>query len=456
MSRRLYKLVWSEGMCLAPHHFQAQSRFFEDSVHFVADCFSQFHYGYTSLDIDTDQLRGGCFLVRQATGAMADGMVFEISEQDDPRPFRAITEIFPHTGLPLMLYLALPSYREDQPNVSVAQSAGGGPRTRFSSASVEVADFNTGQDLRPVKLLNHNLRIATAGELTERDDSLPVARILRDGKGQYILDPGYAPPCLQVAASPRLEYIVERLIEILTEKSRNLTERRRNAPASEVRGDPRELVEFWLLHTVNSALPLLRSWRHAKSPHPAQLYLSLSQLAGALCTFGPDSQPMELPAYDHLALGDCFAAIDEHIQRHLELGLPTNCLTIPLQRTRNLYFQGAVGDPRCFEKSRWVLAIRASVPESYLISQVPSLVKISARDWIERVVRSAVSGAPLLHMPVPPASVPAHFGTVFFAVDQGHRLFDPIRSSRDIGIYVPGELANPEVELFVVLGETRV
>lgn len=455
MPRKLHKLVWSEGMYLAPHHFQAQSRFFEDSIHFVADCFSQFHYGYTTLEIDTNQLRGGCFLVHQAVGAMPDGMVFELSEQDDPRPFRSIAELFPQTGQPLMLYLAIPSYRADQPNVAAAEQGGSGSRTRFRSASVEVADFNTGQDPRPVKLLNHNLRIATAREITEGEESLPAARILRDGKGQYILDPGYAPPCLQVAASPRLQHMMERLLDILAEKGRNLTVRRRNAAASEVRGDPRELVEFWLLHAVNSALPVLRGWRQGKSPHPAQLYLSLSQLAGALCTFGPDSQPMDLPAYDHLALGDCFAAIDEHIRRHLELSLPTNCLTIPLDRLHNLFFQGAIGDPRCFEKSRWVLAIRADVPETFLISQTPSLVKISAKDWIGRVVRSAVPGVPLMHLPVPPVSVPAQFGTVYFAIDRNHRLFDPIRTCKDIGIYIPGELANPEVELYVVIGETR-
>ena len=60
-----------------------------------------------------------------------------------------------------------------------------------------------------------------------------------------------------------------------------------------------------------------------------------------------------------------------------------------------------------------------------------------------------------MHLPVPPVSVPAQFGTVYFAIDRNHRLFDPIRTCKDIGIYIPGELANPEVELYVVIGETR-
>ena len=31
----LNKPVWAEGMYLGPHHFQVQSRYFEDSLNFV-------------------------------------------------------------------------------------------------------------------------------------------------------------------------------------------------------------------------------------------------------------------------------------------------------------------------------------------------------------------------------------------------------------------------------------
>ncbi len=455
MSLRLYNLVWSEGMHLAPHHFQAQSRFFEDSVRFLADCFSQFHFGYLSLEIDETQLQAGEFLVHHAEGVMPDGLIFEILEGDDPQLSRSVADIFPQTGQPLMLYLAIPSSRDDRPNVATRAQSCGYSAARFRADSVEVNDFNTGQDPKQIKLLNHNIRVAAEDEIAEGDVSLALARILRNGKGQYVLDSEFVPPCMQVAASPRLEQLLARLLEILAEKSRNLTLRRFTAASSEVRKDSRELVEFWLLHAVNSALPAVRSWRHARRTHPAQIYLTLSQLAGALCTFGPESQATDLPVYDHLALGNCFAALDEHIRRHLEISLPTNCLTIPLERMNNLFLQGAITDPRCFEESSWVLAIRADVPETSLISDSPSLVKISAKDWIERVVRSSVPGAPLMHLPVPPAAVPTQFGTVFFAIDQNHRLFDPIRAHKDVGIYVPGELANSEVKLFVVVGETR-
>jgi type VI secretion system protein ImpJ len=442
-------------MYLAPHHFQMQSRFFEDSIQFVSDCFWQFNYGFVMLEADDSELRNGAFVLRNASGVMRDGMVFHLSEPDElPTPL-SVADVFPDTGQPLMLYLAVPSYQEGRQNVTIAAEAAGGAATRFRSSAMQVPDYNTGQDPKSVKLLLQNVRVVTERELTPDEEYLPIARILRDGKGHYVADPDYVPPCLQVKSSPRLVFLLDRLLEILTDKSHNLAERRRSSGSGMVRADPKELVEFWLLHSVNSFIPVLRLWKAGKSPHPAQLFSALSQLAGVLCSFAPDSDPGNLPGYDHMALGNCFNALDEHIQRHLELGVPTNLVSIPLVRYQNLFFRGPITDMRCFGKARWILGIKADVPETTLIAQVPVQVKVSSQDWIERVVRQSVPGAPLRYLPMPPAQVPAQFGMVYFSIDPDHRLFDPIRTQKTIGIYVPGQISNPEVELHVVVESAR-
>ena len=451
MSHRLYKLIWSEGMYLAPQHFQAQSRFFEDSVRFIADCFSEYHYGFLHLRIDEEALRRGTFQLTEAEGVMPDGLVFQSSERGEVAA-RAIAEHYPNTGGPLALFLAIPAYREGRQNVSLEARGANGSGFRYHKLSVESPDFNTGQDARKVDLLEPSLRIALESELREDDVALPMARVLQDGKGEFVLDPVYAPPCLQISASSRLEARLERLLEILHEKSRSLSARRLNAALGDVRGDPRELAEFWLLHSVNSALPVLRLRKEGKSPHPAEMYRALSQLAGSLCTFAPNSEPLGLPQYNHEALGDCFATLDDHIQRHLEIGLPTNCIEIPLERFQTLFYGGTIADPRCFGTSRWVLGIRSSLPETTVIANVPGMVKVSARDWIERVVRQAVPGVPLTYLPSPPAALRPQLETVYFSLDQNHRLFDPIRNNRNVGIYVPRDLASPELDLHVVVG----
>jgi type VI secretion system protein ImpJ len=453
ISPRLHKLIWSEGMYLAPHHFQSQSRFFEASAHFLTECFWQFSYGFLGLEIDENELQHGSFQLHHLRGIMPDGLAFDLSKPDDLPPCLPVAGLFPDTGHPLMLSLAVASYREGHANVAWEGQANGHLPRRFKPSAATLTDFNTGQDLKSIDLLRPNFRIVTDTEIGATDVVLSLARILRDGKGQYVLDPLYVPPCLNVAASPGLRTLLDRLLAILVDKSRGLSQRRRKGP--DLRGDPRELVEFWLLHTINSAIPLLRQWKAGRSPHPMQIYLGLSSLAGALCTFFADSDPMDLPAYNHSALGDCFGTLDEHIRRRVELGLPTNCLSIPLRKLQPLLFGAEVRDSRCFGPSRWVLAIKADAPETTLISQTPSRVKVFSRDLIERVVRQAVPGVPLTYLPVPPSSVPPGFGVVYFSIDREHPLFDSLRKHSNIGVYVPGEIPNVELVLHVVIGETN-
>ena len=55
----LNKPVWAEGMYLGPHNFQAQSRYFEDSLNFVTTSLWRDAYGFAGLQFDSDALRNG-------------------------------------------------------------------------------------------------------------------------------------------------------------------------------------------------------------------------------------------------------------------------------------------------------------------------------------------------------------------------------------------------------------
>ncbi len=165
----------------------------------------------------------------------------------------------------------------------------------------------------------------------------------------------------------------------------------------------REIASFWLLHAINSALAPLRHLLIAKRGHPEELFVELSRLAGALCTFSLDSQPRDLPVYDHQNLTDCFNQLDRHIRAHLETVLPTNCITIPLVAAGDCFYEGKVTDPRCLGNSRWVLGIRAGMPEGELMTQTPQLVKVCTPVFVRELVNRALPGMPLTHLPIPPA-----------------------------------------------------
>ena len=217
-------------------------------------------------------------------------------------------------------------------------------------------DENNGGDDRPVRMARKNLRLLIDTEPASGCLIMPLARVKRDGSGHFVYDPNFVPPVLQVGASGRLMRLVQRMMELLEEKARPSPPATRVPPASFPRA---KSSNFWLLHGINAALAPLRHLLIAKRGHPEELFIELSKLAGALCTFALESHPGSLPSYDHRNLSDCFEKLDRHIRAHLEAIIPTNVVSIPLTAAEGYFYEGEIKDQRCLGRSKWVFAIHA-------------------------------------------------------------------------------------------------
>jgi type VI secretion system protein ImpJ len=175
------------------------------------------------------------------------------------------------------------------------------------------------------------------------------------------------------------------------------------------------------------------------------------RLGGALCTFALDSHPRTLPLYEHLRLDDCFEALDEHIRIHLETIVPTNCVPIPLDALGNYFYEGKVTDQRWLTHSRWVFSISSPIGDADLITTTPRLVKICSKAFVPELVKRALPGLALTHLPVPPSAIPARADTQYFGISKAGPCWDHLVQTRQVGIYIPGELPDPRPELLVVL-----
>ena len=56
-----------------------------------------------------------------------------------------------------------------------------------------------------------------------------------------------------------------------------------------------------------------------------------------------------------------------------------------------------------------------------------------------------------MHMQMPPSAVSPRLDTQYFAVSKGGPCWDHIVQTREVGIYIPGDLPTPELQLLVVL-----
>jgi type VI secretion system protein ImpJ len=329
----------------------------------------------------------------------------------------------------------------------VPAATANGSHTRFVAEQRLLHDETTGVDEKPVPLGRKNIGLTLDTESLDGCQSIPLARIRRDHSGHYVYDETFVPPCIQIGGSDRLMTMVQRLIDILDEKSTSLA---RPKSKSLIEFSTRDVANFWLLHTVNSALTPLRHMYLTKRGHPEELYTEMARLGGALCTFALDSHPRMVPAYDHAQLDRTFELLETHIRTHLETIVPTNCVSIPLHKDADYFYYGTVNDQRCLGPSRWVLAIRSPIGEVELITRTPQLVKVCS-NVVGELVKRALPGMPLAHLPIPPSAIAAQLDTQYFAINKGGPCWDHLMQTRQVGVYIPGEIPEPHAEILVIL-----
>lgn len=448
--RSLTRPVWYEGMYLGPHHFQAQNRYFEDSLDFITSNLWRDSYGFIGLQLDQDALRNGTISLTHARGLFSDGLAFDFPGSDPPPPSRVFAPLFSPVADHLTLYLSVPKFQRDGRNTSVDEESN---LTRYRAWEQVLPDQNSGLDEKPIQVGRKNFLLLTEAEIGSSYVSLPFVRILRDGAGRYEPDSSFVPPCLSLSATPAVSDMLCRLIEILDEKSTVFTqEQQHRSGAFQAGMSARHVAQFWFLHAVNSNLPALRHMLLSHA-HPQELYREMSRLAGALCTFGLDVHPRSLPTYDHNELGDCFAQLDQHIRRHLEIILPSKALKIPLRATESFLYLGEVTDERCIGPSRWILEIQSPTGEADLISNVPKLTKVCSARFVGELIKRALPGLTLNHLQVPPPQIAARVESQYFSIQRVGPCWDHIVQTRQVGVYVPAEIPAPQLSLIVLLDE---
>src|SRR5208283_4020015 len=196
--RTLQPVIWAKGTFLSPQHLQAQDRFIESVLQFRLDALSFRPWGFSQLQFNQEQLANGVFAIHRAQGMFPDGLPFEIPDSDPVPPARPIAEYFPPDSNTLHIYLAIPSYKENGLNVSMAARGLG---TRYLAEVETFRDENTNATERPVQIARKNMRILVEGESRQGNSILRIARVQKTEAETYQLDPHFVAPLLDISAS---------------------------------------------------------------------------------------------------------------------------------------------------------------------------------------------------------------------------------------------------------------
>lgn len=446
----LSRVVWSEGMYLSPHHFQTQSRYFEDSMAFLSACLWREPWGLLHLELDQKAIRNGTAALLHASGIFPDGLPFELPNSDPAPPIRNLLEVFPATDAVLPLYLAVPARRDNGFDTDLSTANGG----RFSRMARTLRDETNGIDEREVDLGQKNFRLLTEAELSSDVLAIPIAHILRDGRGNLVCDEEFIPPCLRLSASEPLMLLVKRLLDAVGEKSTTVARGAHRQGKFEAGTGALDVANYWFLHALHNAIPPLHHLATTRHAHPEDLFIEMSRLGGALCTFSVEADPRNLPSYDHRNPGPCLRALDAHIRRMLDIVVPPNTVTLNFKPVEPYIQAAEVTDERCLRRARWILGIRSALGESDLLRLVPRLVKVCSLKFVPELVKRALPGMTLNHLPVPPTAIRAEADMQYFSVENAGPCWEHILQTRTVGVYIPGEIAKPEFELTVIVETT--
>jgi len=445
------KVVWNEGMHLAQHHFQTQSRYFEESIRFALGELFFEPYGVTAVGWDSDALMNGVVELSHARGIMPDGTPFHFPEEDPPPEPVEIGSVFLPTDHEQTVFLVLPAFQEGGANCATD----GSPDRRYVAVTRDLPDETTGADPKEVTVGRKNFRFLLSSQIDEQDGSvsLPMARVQRDGSGSFTFDPSFIGPTLQIGGSSRIMALLADLVEFLERKAVAVSSERGPGQDLLAQYGGREVASFWLAHAVHSSIAPLRHLMLKRRAHPEELYHEMARLAGALCTFSLRSDPSSVPAYDHRGLEDCLASLDRHIRQHLEVPLPTTCLKVELtQRNLPSVFTGSVRDEMMGDDAQWILGVRSTGATTKVVDAATTKIKFASKTDLPGLVRTGgMAGLALEHLTRPPRELAPRVGWEYFLVKRTGPLWPSIRDSKEVGLWVPDELIESDLDLAVVV-----
>ncbi|MEO7084305.1 MAG: type VI secretion system baseplate subunit TssK [Gemmatimonadaceae bacterium] len=444
-------VLWTKGVLLTPQHFQTQDRFLEDLLEFQLSSSTFCPWGFQRLEIDREALAAGTLKITSASGAMPDGLLFDMPGSESAPPPKSLEGAFQQDQASLDVYLGIPEYRFGGHNISGLNRE---RDSRYRAEELLLRDETTGQAERPIQVARRNFRILLGGESLEGSSTLRMGRLTKSASGEFQLDTQFVPPLLDIGASDYLMAIARRLVEILSAKSTALSSTRRQKNQSLAEFGISDVANFWLLYTINTYFPDLRHIFETRRGHPESLYRTMLALTGALTTFSGTIHPRDLPAYEHDNLSVCFARLDAQVRDLLETVVPASTVSLPLKLVRPSIYATALDQDRYLAAPQIYLAISVEGRSGDVPARGASLLKISAASQLETLIRQALPGVGLTYVPNPPSAVAMKLNYYYFLLQKSGNEWDGIARARNVAAYVPAELVNPQLELIIVLPRT--
>jgi type VI secretion system protein ImpJ len=430
------KPLWTEGLFVSQQHFQAQDLYHETLLRERLAAVRRFDWGVLELEVDERLLQAGQFRLQRLEAVWPDGLVVRCGGQSEtPTPeARSFEGVFAPEAPYLDVYAGLASETSAGGNVSTPGEPGALHR-RFSRSIQIVDDFNAGGTPQEIEVATPNLRILFGTEPRERLATVHVAQLVRQAGGRVIVRDNFVPPVLRISAAPFVTSGLHRVLGALISRQRELASARKQRNVANIEFHFTDARRFWLLHTLNTAIPRLSHLLNVKA-HPEEVYTALLELVGQLCTFAPDADPSTLPPFNYSELGDVFEQLFAKVLSLLSIDSVPTYVDVPLERRQDGMFVGRIPERRLVNHEFFV-SVQSALPEAVVRERVPQLLKVASWGHIYDVVKQMREGVRAEVEWHPSSALPLKPGICFFRLVRHGPFWEEIAKTSTIALYIP-------------------
>jgi len=436
------KVVWSEGMLLAPQHLQQAERHADHARHVLLRGTVPCAWGFSELELDAAALALGKIALVRAVGVFGDGTVFDMPAVDPlPEPID-----IPAAMRDEAVVLALPVRRA---GAREADAEGDEDLVRHRVLEAEVPDSNTsGERTATLQLGQLHTRLLRAGEATDAWTTLAVARVVeRRTDNQVGLHRGQVPPLLDVAASAVVRGWIDELLGLLRQRAEALAGRMTQGGT----GGVAEIADFLLLQTVNRHEPVFAHFARLAALHPLRFYEQALELAGDLGTFRDARRATRFPPYVHDDLEASFRPLMDDLRRSLSMVLEQSAIRIELHDRKHGVRVALISDVELQRNATFVLAVQSNMPAEALRARFPTQVKIGPVERIRDLVNLQLPGVTLTPLPVAPRQIPFHAGANYFELEtRGSELWRQLEQSGGMAMHIAGEFPGLDLAFWAI------
>lgn len=443
------KVLWAEGLTLDAQHFQQLDLYHESRLRHIAAAINPFAWGVQSARWSLEGVASNSLYAKALTLIFKDGEIYQAPLSDE-LPLAIDLSKLPADEQSFVFYAALPAVKAHGGNLS-----GGTSRrddTRYVPFDAETPDLYTDALISNVSYMRKALRLLSHLDVRDAYHCIPVVKVRRKADSTFEIDPLFMAPSLSVDVDPVMRDMLRGLLGKLSAKAEALYRLQRQPRGHAVEAHSGDVSSFWMLNTVSAANASLAHLGKSGYCHPERLFDKLTELAGGLMAFSRKYVVADLPGYDHEDPAPGFFRLDTVIRDLLDTVMSSRYVVIPLtvDNGRGQYHHGKIDAALMDRRAGLYLAVTANMPALNLVAEVPRQLKVASPNDIDALIRSAMPGLHLVHMPQVPMEVPVRPNAYYFSIDSRGEMYEALIKAQAIAIFAPSTITELRLELFAI------